>query len=84
METPLQPEIINSFKETFHEQITIDSFNPCVIYIKTDASLIRNLSEYVSIRHKGRFVTCAAIDHRKDMEKFTVVYIFSLDKAKTF
>jgi len=84
MEAPLQSEIINSLKETFNEQIILDSVNPSVIYIKTDASLLRTLVEYVSIQLKGRFVTCAAIDHRKDMEKFIVIHIFSLDKEKTF
>jgi len=84
MGTPLQSEIINSLKKTFHEQITLDSVNHSAIYIKADASLIRNLAEYVSIQCKGRFITCAAIDHRKEREKFTVIYIFSFDKENTF
>jgi Ni,Fe-hydrogenase III large subunit/Ni,Fe-hydrogenase III component G len=84
MEVSLQPEIINSLKETFNEKITLDRINSSTIYIKIDASLVRNLAEYISIQLKGRFVTCAAIDHRKEKDKFTVIHIFSLDKAKTF
>ena len=84
MEAPLQSEIIKSLKETFAEQITLDSVTPSAVYIKTDVSLLKNISEHIAIQLKGRFVTCAAIDHRKDRGKFTVVYLFSLDKAKTF
>ncbi|MCK5254473.1 MAG: NADH-quinone oxidoreductase subunit C, partial [Deltaproteobacteria bacterium] len=80
----MQSEIINSLKETFAEQITLDSVTPSAVYIKTDVSLLKNISEHIAIQLKGRFVTCAAIDHRKDRGKFTVVYLFSLDKAKTF
>lgn len=84
MGTPLQPEFIKRLKETFNEQITLDSASPSAIYIKTDASQARNIAEYVAIQLKGRFVTCAAIDHRKDREQFTVIHLFSLDKEKTF
>ena len=84
METPLPDKVISDLEETFGEQITLDCSNPAEIYLKTDASLLKDLAEYVSTRLQGRFVTCAAIDHRKDTGKFAVSYIFSFDKAKTF
>jgi len=84
MEAPLQPEFINSLKESFAKQITLDSITPSAVYIKTDASLIKNISEHIAVKLKGRFITCAAIDYRKDRGNFTVAYLFSLDKAKTF
>ncbi len=84
MATLSPDKIINNLEETFGKQITPDISNPSAIYLKADPSLLKDLVEYVSDRLKGRFVTCAATDLRKDKGKFNVVYIFSLDRDRTF
>ena len=84
MEASLPNTIINNLKDNFSEQIILDSSNYPVIYLTIDAPLLKTLAEYIFIQLKGRFVTCAAIDHRKDNGKFTVIYIFSLDQDQTF
>ena len=84
MATLLPDNIINNLEEKFGEQITVDSSKPTAIYIKTDPSLLKELAEHVCSRLKGRFVTCAATDLRKDKGKFNIVYIFSLDQDQIF
>jgi Ni,Fe-hydrogenase III large subunit/Ni,Fe-hydrogenase III component G len=84
MEAHLPNTTIKNIKETFGEQITIDNSNPTATCLHTDASLLKNVVEYISIQLHGRFVTCAAIDHRKKSGNFTVIYLFSFDKEKAF
>ena len=84
MATLLPDKIINNLEETFGGQITVDSSKPTAIYIKADPSLLKELAEHVCSRLKGRFVTCAATDLRKDTGKFNIVYIFSLDQDQIF
>ena len=84
METRLPDHVINSLEERFGEQINVNGSQPKAIHMKTNPSLLKELAEHVCSRLKGRFVTCAATDLRKDMGLFHMVYIFSLDQDQSF
>jgi Ni,Fe-hydrogenase III large subunit/Ni,Fe-hydrogenase III component G len=77
-------EIITRLKETFNEQITVESGTPSLLYLRIDAPLVRTLAEYVALQLEGRFITCVATDLRKEEGTFRLLHLFSLDKAKTF
>jgi len=84
MEAVFPDTIISNLKERFSEQITLDSSNLPAIYLKADASLVPSIAEHLLEQLNGRFVTCAAIDRRKDEGTFTILYIFSCDREKVF
>ena len=76
--------IINNLKERFSEQITLDCCTPPAIYLKADAAFLPSIAEHLFEQLNGRFVTCAAIDRRKEKGTFTVLYMFSCDREKVF
>ena len=84
MEARVPHTLINTLKETYGDQITVDSTNPTATYLNMDGSLLKSIAGYIAGQLRGRFVTCAAIDHRKNKGVFTIVYLFSLDKEKAF
>ena len=84
MEAVFPQTIINNLKERFSEQITVDCSNLSTIYLKADAAFLLSIAEHLVEQLNGRFVTCAAIDRRKEKDTFTVFYIFSCDREKVF
>ena len=84
MEAVFPDTIINNLKERFSEQITLDRSTLPAIYLKADAAFLPSIAEHLFEQLNGRFVTCAAIDRRKEKGTFTVLYMFSFDKEKVF
>ena len=84
MEAVSPDTIISNLKERFSEQITLDSSTLPAIYLKADAALLPSIAEHLFEQLNGRFVTCAAIDRRKEKAHFAVFYMFSCDREKVF
>ena len=66
MEAVSPDTIINNLKETFSDQITLTRSTLPVINLTADAALLQSLVEHIFTGLRGRFITCAAIDRRKE------------------
>jgi Ni,Fe-hydrogenase III large subunit/Ni,Fe-hydrogenase III component G len=84
MEAVSPDTIINNLKETFSDQITLTRSTLPVINLTADAALLQSLVEHIFTGLRGRFITCAAIDRRKEKGHFALSYIFSFDKEKVY
>ena len=84
MEAVSPDTIINSLKETFSDQITLTRNTLPVINLKADATLLQSLVEHLVAELRGRFITCAAVDRRKEKGHFAVSYLFSFDKENVY
>ncbi len=84
MEAVSPDTIINNLKETFSDQITLTRSTLPVINLTANAALLQSLVEHLVTELRGRFITCAAVDRRKEKGHFAVSYLFSFDKEKVY
>jgi len=84
MEAVFPDTIINNLRETFSDQITLTCSTLPAINITADAALLQSLVEHLFTELRGRFITCAAVDRRKETGHFAIAYLFSFDNENVY
>lgn len=84
MEAVVPDTIINNLTETFSSEISLTGRTHSLISLKAGAALLQSLAEHLVSQLKGRFITCAAIDRRKQTGLFAVCYIFAFGGGSVY